>query len=269
MTSIRCGALLTAALLLPVGRTLGTVYGVRGATLPAAGATSIGDPYYPALGNRGYDARHYTLDLTVDVAHDTIAGTVTITALALNTLSRFALDFAGFRISGVTVDGAAVAYSRQAHKLIISPARPIPAGSELAVTVRYSGTPTTISTPSSDGGWHDDGHEVYVASEPDGAEGWFPVNDHPLDKAGYTFRITVPRPYMVVANGLPMAVTVHGAAATYAWQERAPMASYLATVVIGSFTLQRATGPGRRRYSVTIRRPLPAKPGRPSRGCRR
>jgi aminopeptidase N len=48
---------------------------------------------------------------------------------------------------------------------------------------------------------------------------------------------------MVVANGLPLGVTVHGATATFLWQERAPMASYLATVVIGRFASRRTTGP--------------------------
>ena len=37
---------------------------------PTPGATRIGDPYYPTLGNGGYDARHYTLDLSVDVRHN-------------------------------------------------------------------------------------------------------------------------------------------------------------------------------------------------------
>jgi hypothetical protein len=40
-----------------------------------------------------------------------------------------------------------------------------------------------------------------VAGQPEVAAGWFPVNDHPLDKARYSFDITVPRGYEVVANG--------------------------------------------------------------------
>ncbi len=244
MTSRRRAALLTAVLLFPLVRTPGPAGAARGPTQPVAGTTSIGDPYYPALGNGGYDAQHYTLDLTVDVPHDTITGTATMTAQALQDLDRFSLDFAGFHIAGVTVDGAAATYSHPARKLVISPARPIPAGSRFTVTVGYSGTPTTIPTSSGDGGWHDDGREVYVAGEPDGAEGWFPVNDHPLDKAGYTFRISVPKPFMVVANGLPLGATAHGTTTAYRWQESAPMASYLATVVIGQLAPQRATGPG-------------------------
>ena len=32
---------------------------------------------------------------------------------------------------------------------------------------------------------------------------WYPVSDHPTDKATYSFEITVPEGKMAVANGLP------------------------------------------------------------------
>ncbi|HVA91399.1 MAG TPA: M1 family metallopeptidase [Chloroflexota bacterium] len=243
-TSVGCAALLTAALLLPNGHPAGIVGAAREQGQPLIGATSIGDPYYPMLGNGGYDAQHYTLDLAVDVRHDTISGTMTMTARALQDLARFSLDFVGFHMNGVMVDGAAAAYTHPARKLLISPARPAPAEHLFTVAVTYSGAPTTIPTPSGDGGWHDDGHEIYVAGEPDGAEGWFPVNDHPRDKATYTFRVTVPKPFMAVANGLPLGTLVHATTTTFIWEERAPMASYLATVAIGQFALRRVTGPG-------------------------
>jgi aminopeptidase N len=226
---------------------LGGAHPAAGAAQPVTErAAGLGDPYYPALGNAGYDAQHYTLDLAVDVGHDTISGTVTMAARATSALREVSLDFVGFHVGAVAVDGAAAASSRTARKLVIVPPRPLAAGQPFSVAVTYSGRPTTIAstvTPSGDGGWHDDGHEVYVASEPDGAKGWFPVNDHPLDKATYTFRLTVPRPYTAVANGLPASTVAHGATTTYIWEERAPMASYLATVAIARFAVRQARGP--------------------------
>ena len=41
-----------------------------------------------------------------------------------------------------------------------------------------------------------------VVSEPDGSATWYPVNDHPTDKASYSFEITVPEGLVAVANGL-------------------------------------------------------------------
>jgi hypothetical protein len=37
-------------------------------------------------------------------------------------------------------------------------------------------------------GWIRHKTGVFVASEPGGAALWYPVNDHPLDKATYTLR---------------------------------------------------------------------------------
>ena len=41
-----------------------------------------------------------------------------------------------------------------------------------------------------------------VIGEPHVADTWFPVNDHPSDKAAYTFRIAVPAGLEAVANGV-------------------------------------------------------------------
>ena len=46
-----------------------------------------------------------------------------------------------------------------------------------------------------------------------GASGWYPVNEHPLDKATYTLRVTVPQPYVVAANGL-LEATIPSASVT-------------------------------------------------------
>jgi aminopeptidase N len=245
MDGWRHGAALLAALLLLV---TGAPWDVDGAghlhSSAPVGTAGIGDPYYPTLGNGGYDAQHYTLDLAVDVRHNVISGTATVEATATQDLTQFSLDFVGFHVGAVTVDGAAASYRRAARKLTIVPERPLVSGQTFTVEIAYRGSPTLIRTASGDGGWYDDGQRVYVLSEPDGAEGWFPVNDHPLDKATYTFRLTVPAGDTAVANGLPAGQISHGATTTYIWQEDSPMASYLATVAIGRFVARRSTGPG-------------------------
>jgi aminopeptidase N len=43
---------------------------------------------------------------------------------------------------------------------------------------------------------------VTVAGQPEVASSWFPVNDHPIDKASYSFDVTVPNAYGVVATGV-------------------------------------------------------------------
>ena len=71
----------------------------------------------------------------------------------------------------------------------------------------------------------------------------FPVNDHPLDKATYSFRVTVPKPFEVAANGVLVETIDHGDTTTFVWEARDPMASYLATVNIGEFDVETEQGP--------------------------
>lgn len=209
---------------------------VSGAHAQEQGDEGIGDPYFPQLGNTGYDVRHYTIDLDVDVEENTITGTTTIEANATENLETFNLDFVGFEISDVTVNDQPVEWEREPHELIVQPANPLPAG-DFTISVTYSGEPTGESSTGIPFllGWTNFGGGIFVASEPDGAASWYPVNDHPLDKATYTFRITVPDPYVVAANGLLQDTVENGDTTTYIWEMDDPMASYLATVNIDEF----------------------------------
>ncbi|MBV5331217.1 M1 family peptidase, partial [bacterium] len=120
----------------------------------------------------------------------------------------------------------------------ITPARPIDNGDVFTVNTTYNGTPKrTLSLgmlwPS---GWfHNDDNEVFVSSEISSSDNWYPVNDHPLDKASYSFRITVPKPYVVAANGLLQEEVDNGDTVTYVWEAAEPMASYTAAVSIDEY----------------------------------
>ena len=224
--------------------------GILAQSSPQPGSPGIGDLLYPGLGNGGYDVQHYTLDLTVAPQTDTLTGDVTIDATATEALSRFNLDLIGFTISQITVNGADATFSRSGQELTITPADPLADGAAFTAEVRYSGVPkrlTSVALPVQTG-WvgYNGGNPncpcSYVLSEPDGAADWFPVNDHPLDKATYTFHITVPKPYTVAANGDLQGVVDHGDTTTTTTEVTAPMASYLATVDISQFDL--VTEPG-------------------------
>lgn len=211
---------------------------------PQPGTDGIGDPSFPRLGNGGYDVQHYTIDLDVDMVRDMISGTVTLDLIPTQTLSAFNLDFDGYIIQTVIVDKAFAQFTRVGRELTITPREPLVQGEKSSVEVTYRGSPGSRGRGFS-GGWvrYDEG--VFVASEPAGAGNWFPVNDHPLDKATYTFIITVPSPYVVAANGFLKDTLVDETAdtITYVWQIEHLMASYLATVNIAEFAMQTDEAP--------------------------
>lgn len=208
---------------------------------PTPGSSGVGDSLYPGFGNGGYDAQHYTLDLNVsDVATSTLKGITTIEAKATQALSQFNLDFIGFNIDSIRVNGQPATYSRDGQELTITPAEAIDNGESFTVEVAYNGAPeqiTSVAIPVLTGWVRFDGGS-FVLSEPDGAANYYPVNDHPLDKASYTFRVTVPEPYEAVANGVLTQTIDNGTSTTYVYEARDPMASYLTTVDISQFTLQ-------------------------------
>src|SRR3954464_3176864 len=97
---------------------------------PSPGSAGLGDRLFPQLGNGGYDALHYDLDLRYATAAPTQArdGTVTILARATQALSRFDLDFAGRSVGSVSVDGQPAAFKRSGEDLVITPRRALPDG---------------------------------------------------------------------------------------------------------------------------------------------
>lgn len=214
---------------------------------PTPGSEGVGDSLYPGFGNGGYDAQKYTLDLNVtDVATSTLIGTATIDATATQALSSFNLDLIGFDIDGVTVNGQPASFSREGQELTITPATAIGNGETFSVEVNYNGAPeqiTSVAIPVPTGWVIFDGGS-FVLSQPDGAANYYPVNDHPLDRAAYTFRVTVPEPFEVAANGVLEQTIDNGDSTTYVFEARDPMVSYLTTVNIEEdFNITTQTGP--------------------------
>ena len=240
------------ALLLTLG---GTVALAQDAS---PGAPGVGDVYYPALGNGGYDVQHYTLDLLVDVETNLLVATAEIDAVATQDLSAFNLDFVGLTVADLAVNGDPATFVRAEPEMTITPADALSEGDEFTVTVDYYGRPNSIRA---DGipiqiGWRNYGSGIFVASQPNGSSTWFPVNDHPTDKATYTFRITVEEPFVAAANGiLTETIDAGRGATTYVWEASDPTASYLTTVQIAEFVRQEETLPG----GLVIRNYFPAR----------
>ena len=211
------------------------------------GAPGLNDPLYPLLGNGGYDVQHYTIELVVDVESNTISGTTTIAATALADLASFNLDLVGLSINDVTVNDDMAEYTREGQELTISPETIINNGGQFTVAVAYRGNPRPVvdpGVPFGGVGWlHYEEIGSYVVSEPSGAMGWYPNNNHPTDKATYSFYVTVPDSYVVAANGLLVDIREEDGWHTYHWEAADPMTSYLATVNIARFEMLQEEGP--------------------------
>ena len=245
--------------------------GPDGAGTCVAGHAGIGDGYFPTAGNGGYDVRHYDLDLELDVeTSEILAATATIKALAVADLCSFNLDFEGLDIDGITVDGIGTNLLRRGKELTVTPERPISAGDAFTVEVRYHGTPIIRDElgdgpdrgqePTGDatgvggadpeevnvfsGGWFVAEDEIFILGEPTGNRTWFPLNEHPADKATYTFRYTVPKPFLVVGNAVKVEEVDNGDTTTFVYASADPIANYLVTFHAGRLEIEELEGPG-------------------------
>lgn len=272
MRSRRKGILGAAAAALAVGLLLpgGALAAPGGEPAFSPGADGAGDPYVPFSGNGGYDVQHYHLDLTYSPPEPTVpetplgdirgelAGTATIDLVATADIDRFNLDLRGLDVMSVTVDGKPLRElttpgqrgridgpvwwqesddAARRWELVVQPRPKLQAGEAAVVVVEYGGE--TARPRDIEGtlyGWVTTRDGAMVANEPDGAMTWYPVSDHPTDKATYSFEITVPEGTVAVANGLPSQdpVTENGWT-TWFWDAPDLQASYLATATIGDF----------------------------------
>ncbi|MFG1607554.1 M1 family metallopeptidase [Actinoplanes sp. NPDC049265] len=202
------------------------------------GAPGLGDPYFPLDGNGGYDARHYDLAVRYAPETDVLTGVATIRARATESLTSFNLDFDGMTIRAITVDGRPATWSRAGQELTVTPRRTLRRGGTFVTRVSYDGVPKKIVDPDlGDGGAFTTDDGVVILGEPDVAAAWFPSNDHPLDKASFSIRLTVPAGTEAISNGTLAGRATRSGWTTWAWEQPEPMATYLASAVVGQFDL--------------------------------
>ena len=210
-----------------------------------AGADGIGDSLYPNLGNGGYDVKHYTLDLNVDVDNNLLDATATIEAATIQLLSAFNLDLRGLTVERVTVDGIEADFGRTTTELTIVPATPLPANTPFTVVIDYSGSPRTMVDPAlsfTEIGWTKFNDGIFVFGEPSGAMTWYPSNNHPQDKATFTFNITNDSSLTAAATGRLVGEAFNDdGTTTTTWEMYSPMASYLAAIYVGDFVREEST----------------------------
>ena len=144
----------------------------------------------------------------------------------------------------VTVDGRRARFAKSGkHELVVTPASPIAAGRHFVVRVRYHGTPKRLSW-GGEKPFFAEKDEAIAVNQPHIAPWWFPVNDHPRDKATYDVTVAVARGNQVIGNGTLVSRRTPGAWTSYHWRMRQPMASYLAFFAAGRFRVESGVSHG-------------------------
>jgi aminopeptidase N len=228
-----------AGVLLTVGAL--TLVSTSDATARTArpGAPDVGDYLFPGLGNGGYDAGHYSLKLRypTSVPVQQVQGVVRMDAVATQDLSSFDLDFGGDAVGSVRVDGRSVRFDWQKDKeeLVITPAQFLRRGHGFSVEVAFTAH-TTAPQPGDlvPFGWLASAHGSFTSFQPNVAHKSIPVNDHPSDKASWSFELDVPQGITAIANGVRGCQPRSASGRTvWSYEERSPMAPELVQLAVG------------------------------------
>jgi aminopeptidase N len=208
------------------------------------------DSYYPAKGDPGLDVLHYGLDLDWRRSARTLVGHAVLDVRATGSTESFRLDLhSAMQVSSVEVDGNAVDASHVGKTLTVPLPAEVPADSRHVLEVGYRGTPQPTRGPSTRSDLQRIGMRVTkdgqlrTMQEPFGAYTWYPVNDHPSDKALYDITVEVPAGWSGIANGTMARLPANGDRPVTSWHLSDPAASYLVTLAVGPYAHRSATGP--------------------------
>ena len=233
----------------------GLALSVAGATATATtlpywrGESSpVEDAYYPDKGDPTVDALHYDLDLTWLRRSRELRGVTTIYLRTTRADDSLTLDLSHrLDVETVLVDGAPTEFAHRDNHLVV--AEPVDRGEVHRVRVAYRGHPGPARGPASR---HDiarvgmrvtaDG-QLWTMQQPFGAFTWYPVNDHPSDKAMYDVRVSAPGRWVGVSNGELAGRRTTGGRTVTRWTNRHPMPSYLVTLAVGPYRAHHQTGP--------------------------
>ena len=188
--------------------------------------------------SRDYDALHYKLKFSFDVAQRTVYGENTVTLSSLkDDLRKVALDSVDFKVAAVTdPSGASLGFEQTPTQLLVALSRPLAHGERTIFTVAYvlkdpkTGIKFVAETP-------DNPAQINTYNWPEDARHWIPCFDYPNDKVTDELIATVRADHKVLSNGRLVEVTEDSAAGTktYHWAMEQPHPTYSIMMAIGPF----------------------------------
>lgn len=190
-----------------------------------------------------WDLTYYHLDIAVDPAQRSIAGSNTIAYRVLEPAQRMQIDLQPpMRLTAAEQDGQALTWEQLGNVYYLKLQKEQIPGSVNQVKVSYSGKPKVARRPPWDGGltWATDENGkpfVATACQGDGASLWWPCKDHAYDEPdSMLISVRVPDTLTEVSNGRLRGITPHeDDTHTFHWFVGNPINNYGVNVNIGDY----------------------------------
>jgi aminopeptidase N len=178
-----------------------------------------------------FDINYYLIDLNINPAGKSIAGTVLVRSKIVNSTNYVTLDLnSSLLVKSIKSGNKILSFNHKNDELTVNLDRIYNYGEVTEITIEYSGNPgSTFHFDSSNGmPW------IWTLSEPYGSKDWWPCKNFPDDKAdSVRLKITVPTGLIVASNGNLLSVTENdNNTSTFTWVESYPIVSYLVSLAI-------------------------------------
>jgi len=199
------------------------------------------------------------LSFKVDPARQWLDGDASLHLRVDKPVARLVVDLdRNYTVEAVTVDGISVHWTNPEGRMTVELAKPLAAGGQAVLRIRYAGHPHVAKRAPWDGGivWATTpSGEPWVgtAVEGEGCDLLWPCIDHPMaEPQAVVERVTVPAPLVAVGNGVAEGMQENDGWRTYTWRAK-QLDTYAVTLNIGPYELLQADYKSRFGNTIPLR----------------
>lgn len=189
--------------------------------------------------DRSADILHLAIDVTPDFNARTLQATTILRCRPVaRPLTELVLDAVDLRVSSVEASAPLADWTYDDRHLGLTFSPPVPMGTEVTVTVRYSAAPRQglyFRTPQQ--GYRPGDTHLWTQGEPVEARHWIPCFDAPNERFTSEITCRVPAGMKAVANGRldRREVDPDTGLTAFRWVQDRPHVAYLVCLVAGHF----------------------------------
>ncbi len=183
---------------------------------------------------------HYDLTLFIDPEEEQVSGHCRVRMTATGDgLKGVALDLLGLNVSRVLYQDDPLDFHYNDTLLTVPLKKPISPADTFSLTVHYEGSPVT--DPSGWGGFYFEQGKAFnlgvgfQADPHNYGRVWFPCVDNFVDRATYSFHITVPEKMRAICSGNFQGSERNGKGREFHWELDDPVPTYLVSVGVGEY----------------------------------
>ncbi|MBP6558193.1 MAG: T9SS type A sorting domain-containing protein [Flavobacterium sp.] len=192
-----------------------------------------------------YDVTYHKLELTVDPAVSFIAGKVTTSFTALESMGTVTFDLANeLAVTSVKQNATNLSFIQNGNnELVVTLPTTLTTGNSATLEIIYSGEPPQNAFEAFAINVHSGAAGMWTLSEPYGARDWWPCKQDLNDKIStIDFYITAPSQYVSVANGMEQAQVVNGnGTKTTHFHHGYPIPAYLIAFAVTNYQVYTQT----------------------------